>query len=1397
MLILRGSPALSPFRLAKLLLDLTAAALPARGLSAEFVHVVELSGNLTAAERTVLEKLLTYGPSRAAAPVTGLVQVVAPRPGTISPWSSKATDIAHICGLAKVKRIERVIVYTVDLSTEGTRDEGPAVAKTVAGTPETSKAAPASDPSSLVTGRSSLTATLAVKLHDRMTQVVFSDLAACEILFRHEAPRPMSSVPVLAQGRAALTAANASLGLALAEDEIDYLVTAFTTLGRDPNDIELMMFAQANSEHCRHKIFNASWDIDGQAQAKSLFQMIRNTYQLHSDGILSAYKDNSAVFAGTPGGRFYTDPKTHEYAAHPEDIHILCKVETHNHPTAISPFPGAATGSGGEIRDEGATGRGAKPKAGLTGFTVSNLRLPGAVQPWEKDFGKPGRIVSALDIMIDGPLGGAAFNNEFGRPNIAGYFRTYEAEVPAAATRLSHAEDAKNAEGSNSNPSASGNSARSAPPRENIPGATPATEWRGYHKPIMLAGGLGNIRADHVEKGVIDPGDKLIVLGGPAMLIGLGGGAASSMASGSGHEDLDFASVQRDNAEMERRCQEVIDRCWALGDENPISFIHDVGAGGISNALPELVNDAGRGGRFQLRAVPNDEPGMSPLEIWCNESQERYVLAVPAARLAVFQQLCERERCPFAVVGEATEKKQLLLEDAHFQTTPIDLPLDVLLGKPPKMHRTDTTLARSLPPLNLTGLSLKDAVSRVLSHPTVADKTFLISIGDRTLGGLICRDQMVGPWQVPVADCAVTAAAFDVYTGEAMAMGERTPVAVNSAAASARLAVGEALTNLAAAQIGEIGKVNLSANWMAAPAIPGDGADLYAAVKAVGMELCPALGITIPVGKDSMSMSTAWRDAAGDQHRITAPVSLIISAFAPVTDIRLSLTPQLRCDPGFVSRRDAETAEGSNPDPSVPPSSAVSAPLGETILLLIDLGRGQNRLGGSILAQVVSQTGAEPPDVDNPADLKNFWNAIQQLGREKKLLAYHDRSDGGLLATVVEMAFAGHVGVDLEIPAGHNAFSALFSEELGAVLQIRESDLDDVYLLLRQHGFKSCTTRIGTLNPHYALRIRRAGQEILNENLTALRALWSDVTRRISTLRDNPACAESEFQLKLDQRDPGITPVVTFDFASKPAKGAKAKPPIAILREQGVNGEIEMAAAFDRAGFKAVDVHMTDILSGRVSLKDFRGLAACGGFSYGDVLGAGEGWAKSVLFHPHALAEFTAFFQREDTFALGVCNGCQMMSNLKSIIPGAELWPRFVQNQSERYEGRFVSVKIEPSPSLLFAGMEGSVIPICTAHGEGYTEFASPAAAKKCSDSGLVTARFVNNRHEVTEQYPLNPNGSPLGMTALTTTTGRVTILMPHPERVFRTQAMSWHPPEWGEDSPWMKLFYNARTWIG
>ncbi len=1326
MLILRGSPALSSFRLQKRLATLTGAGLPIRRLSADYVHVVETEGDLSRDQEQILAKLLTYGPSRAATPLNGLTQVVAPRPGTISPWSSKATDIAHICGLDSIVRVERVIAYTFELDN-------------------------AALPKPLSALSADQITALRSEIHDRMTEAVFDRLEDCAGLFQHNEPKPMVSVPVLAEGRAALATANRDLGLALADDEIDYLVEAFIKLDRDPNDIELMMFAQANSEHCRHKIFNASWDIDGEAQEKSLFAMIRNTHQLHSEGILSAYSDNAAVLAGTRGGRFYVDPRTGDYAAHQEDIHILCKVETHNHPTAISPFPGAATGSGGEIRDEGATGRGSKPKAGLTGFTVSNLRIPGAEQPWEQDHGKPNRIVSALDIMIEGPLGGAAFNNEFGRPAINGYFRTFEQEVPAAV----------------------GHKARptSDSPRGSdfTPDNPPPTEIRGYHKPLMLAGGLGNIKADHVQKGDINPGDQLIVLGGPCMLIGLGGGAASSMASGSGSEDLDFASVQRDNPEMERRCQEVIDRCWALDDENPISFIHDVGAGGVSNALPELINDGGRGGKFDLRKLPNDEPGMSPLEIWCNESQERYVMAVPADRMATFEQICARERCPFAIVGEATENKDLVLTDPHFGNTPIDLPLDVLLGKPPKMHRRETSRKRPQEPLQLGDLTLAEAVQRVLSHPTVADKTFLISIGDRTVTGLIVRDQMVGPWQVPVADCAVTAASFDVNTGEAMAMGERTPVAVNDAAASARLAVAESLTNLAAAQIGDLGKVNLSANWMAAPAVPGDAADLYAAVQAVGMDLCPGLGITIPVGKDSMSMSTVWQDGEKTK-RVTAPTSLVVSAFAPVADIRKSLTPQL-------------------------------APESDTILLLIDLGRGQNRLGGSILGQVINQMGEATPDAKCPVDLKAFWSVIQQLGADGTILAYHDRSDGGLLATAVEMAFAGHIGISLSLPAGSDIFATLFAEEIGAVIQVRNADLERVESQLASYGLDTCSCRIGTLNANHTFEIRQGEDSVFNEPLPSLRAHWSQVTHQIARLRDNPDCADQEQLLRVDPNDKGITPKVTFNLSRDTADSmidtSRSRPPVAVLREPGVNGQVEMAAAFDRAGFRAVDVHMSDIIAGRVDLADFRGLAACGGFSYGDVLGAGEGWAKSILFNPEARAQFEAFFTREDTFALGVCNGCQMLSNLKSIIPGAEEWPHFVQNQSDRYEGRYVQLKIEESPSVLFKGMTGSVLPIAVAHGEGYAEFADRTAAEAFSTSGQVAARYVDGNHRVTEHYPLNPNGSPLGMTALTTTTGRVTIMMPHPERVFRSACMSWSPQDWGESSPWMKLFRNAREWVG
>ncbi len=1326
MIILRGAPSHSKFRLQKLLAEFRDISLPVKDIYAEFVHTVEIDGNLEAIGRSVLEQLLTYGPKLESHAGRGLLRIVAPRPGTLSPWSSKATDIARICGLKRVRRIERAIAFWLEL-------DGP------------------------VEFSSEQLAALDAKLHDRMTQAVFDSQEGLSQLFRHEEPRPLASIPLLAGGRDALVEANQTLGLALVEDEIDYLLESFRKLGRDPHDVELMMFAQANSEHCRHKIFNASWDIDGEAQEKSLFKMIKNTFEMRSAGILSAYKDNAAVFEGSRGHRFFADPKSNEYGSSLEDIAILCKVETHNHPTAISPFPGAATGSGGEIRDEGATGVGSKPKAGLCGFTVSNLKLPEATQPWEKENGKPERIVSALDIMLEGPLGAAAFNNEFGRPNILGYFRTYEQEVPARESQKLEV-GAKKSETELSNTSAFCDLTSDF--------VSSGTELRGYHKPIMLAGGLGNIRREHVEKGEVKQGDKLVVLGGPAMLIGLGGGAASSVDSGESCADLDFASVQRDNPEMERRCQEVIDRCWALGPENPIAFIHDVGAGGLSNALPELVNDAGKGGVFDLRKIHSDEPGMSPLEIWCNESQERYVIAVPADCIENFATICKRERCPYAIVGEATDERRLVLEDPHFENRPIDMPLEVLLGKPPRMRRSETTLARPLQPLSLAGITLTEATRRVLAHPTVADKTFLITIGDRTVTGLIHRDQMVGPWQVPVADCAVTASSFDEYNGEAMSMGERTSAAVNSAAASARLAIGEALTNLAAAQIGPLTQVNLSANWMAAPSVPGDGADLYEAVKAVGMELCPKLGVTIPVGKDSMSMSTVWRDGSGEK-RMTAPVSLVVSAFARCEDIRLSLTPQL------IQNSD-------------------------TILILIDLGRGRNRLGSSILAQTLSQTGQETPDVDKAEDLVSFWNAIQQLGRERKILAYHDRSDGGLLACAAEMAFAGNIGLDLELPGGAKPFSSLFAEELGAIVQTRKIDQDSVFELLKAHNLDTCSNFIGQLNDSYTLAVRQEDRLLYQEDLAKLRGIWSDVTYRMQSLRDNPDSAASEHRIRQYRDNPGISPEVTFDLqpSTFSLKTSQSRPRLAVLREQGVNGEIEMAAAFHRAGFQCIDVHMTDVLEGRLSLADFRGLAACGGFSYGDVLGAGEGWAKSILFSERARDEFQAFFSRPDTFSLGVCNGCQMMSNLRSLIPGTDHWPHFVQNSSERYEGRLVSVKIERTPSVLFAGMEGSVLPIAVAHGEGRAEFSDTKARKSCDESGLVAARYVDNWGEMTEAYPLNPNGSPSGITALTSEDGRSTILMPHPERVFRTTQLSWAPKDWGEDSPWMRLFRNARAWV-
>jgi len=1297
MLILRGAPALSAFRHGKLLAQLTDKVPAVRGLYAEFAHFAEVSGTLGADEQQVLARLLKYGPSVPVQEPAGRLFLVIPRFGTISPWSSKASDIARNCGLDKIQRIERGIAYYV----EGELSDADA-------------------------------GLVAAALHDRMTQLVLEQFEAAADLFSHAQPKPLRAIDVLGGGRAALEQANMELGLALAEDEIDYLVTSFNGLGRNPHDIELMMFAQANSEHCRHKIFNASWDIDGESQEKSLFGMIKNTFQMHGEGVLSAYKDNAAVIVGNVAGRFYPDAETGEYAANQQPVHILMKVETHNHPTAIAPFPGAATGSGGEIRDEGATGRGAKPKAGLTGFTVSNLNIPGFEQPWEVPYGKPERIVTPLDIMIEGPLGGAAFNNEFGRPALNGYFRTFEQAI-------------------------------STPRGEEV---------RGYHKPIMLAGGMGNIREEHVQKAEISVGGKLIVLGGPAMLIGLGGGAASSMATGSSSADLDFASVQRDNPEMERRCQEVIDRCWQLGDRNPIKFIHDVGAGGLSNAFPELVNDGGRGGRFELRKVPNDEPGMAPHEIWCNESQERYVLSVDAADLERFEEICKRERCPFAVVGEATAEPHLTVADSHFGNNPVDMPLNVLLGKAPRMHRSAVREAELGDDFSADQVDLSEAIDRVLHHPAVASKSFLITIGDRSITGMVARDQMVGPWQVPVADCAVTATSYDVYTGEAMAMGERTPLALLDAPASGRMAIGETLTNLAAARIEKISDIKLSANWMAAAGHPGEDARLFDTVKAVGMELCPALGITIPVGKDSMSMKTRWSEEGADKS-VTSPLSLVVSGFAPVVDVRQTLTPQLRLDKG------------------------------ETDLILIDLGRGQNRMGASILAQVYGQMACQAPDVDDAEDLQAFFAVIQGLNADGLLLAYHDRSDGGLLTTALEMAFAGHCGLNLNLESlvetVEQVPAALFNEELGALIQVRQGDTQVVLAQFSAAGLADCVSVIGqpVNNGHVAIKFE--GSEVFAGDRRLLQRQWAETSYQIQRLRDNVECADQEFDALLEEDNPGLSVTLGFDVnenIAAPYIKRGVRPELAILREQGVNGQTEMAAAFDRAGFAAVDVHMSDILSGRISLERFKGLVACGGFSYGDVLGAGEGWAKSILFNGRAREDFSAFFERKDSFALGVCNGCQMLSNLHELVPGSEAWPHFVRNRSEQFEARVAMVQIQDSPSIFLQGMAGSRLPIAIAHGEGHAEFESEEALLEADLSGTVALRYVDNHGKVTERYPANPGGSPRGITGLTTRDGRVTIMMPHPERVFRAVTNSWRPDDWLEDGGWMRMFRNARVWV-
>jgi phosphoribosylformylglycinamidine synthase len=1292
---LRGRNALSAFRAAKLSQSITAAAPRVTAAYAEYWHFTRLSRALSAEETARLERLLTYGPDSAPVEGSGELLLVVPRIGTISPWSSKATDIARHCGLEAVERIERGTAYRV-----ATRDGKPLTAA--------ERRAAASS------------------LHDRMTESVLDSFDDVGRLFERIAPAPLATVAVLGGGMAALERANTALGLALSEDEIEYLHRQFTRAGRDPTDVELMMFAQANSEHCRHKIFNASWVVDGKPEEHTLFGMIRTTHQRNPRGTVVAYSDNAAIMEGAAVARFHPhDDGEYRYA---ETLtHIVMKVETHNHPTAISPFPGAATGAGGEIRDEGATGRGAKPKAGLTGFTVSNLRIPGFEQPWEKNgVGRPQRVASALQIMIEGPIGGASFNNEFGRPNLSGYFRTFEQRV--------------------------------------------AGEVRGYHKPIMIAGGLGNIAAANAHKKALEPGAALIQLGGPGMLIGLGGGAASSMDTGANEEGLDFASVQRGNAEIQRRAQEVIDRCAALGESNPILSIHDVGAGGLSNALPELVHAAGTGGRFDLRKIPSEEPGMSPLQIWCNEAQERYVLAIAPRDLERFREVCERERCPFAIVGEATTDGRLVVADPAFGNRPVDMELAVLLGKPPKMTRDVAHARRELPPLETAGIDLREAAYRVLRLPAVADKTFLIAIGDRTVGGMTARDQMVGPWQVPVADAAVTLMGFDTFRGEACSMGERPQLALLSPEASGRMAVGEAITNIAAAPVGDISAIKLSANWMAAAGHPGEDAALYDAVRAVALGLCPALGVSIPVGKDSLSMKTAWSEN-GSRHEVVAPLSLIVSAFAPVADVRGTLTPQLRTDRG------------------------------DTVLLLADLGGGRCRMGGSALAQVYAQTGNAPPDVE-PETLKGFFAAVQKLGRDERILAYHDRSDGGLFVTACEMAFAGRAGLALRLddamPAGREPLEFLFNEELGALLQVKRSDLPEVRKAFADAGLERHLHVLGAVDTGDTIRIAAGGTQVLAERRRDLHRAWSETTWRLQALRDNPECARQEYDRLLDDADPGLTATLTFDPAedvAAPFVSRGARPRVAVLREQGINGQVEMAAAFHRAGFAAVDVHMTDIIAGRTGLGDFHGIAAGGGFSYGDVLGAGEGWAKSILFNARARDQFEAFFRRAETFALGVCNGCQMMTSLRDLVPGAAHWPRMVRNVSEQFEARFVMVEVQRSPSLFFEGMAGSRLPVAVAHGEGYAEFTGAAARQAAGP--LVALRYVDNRGSATETYPCNPNGSPEGITGLTTGDGRFTALMPHPERVFRAVQNSWHPGGWGEDGPWMRMFRNARKWVG
>ena len=1286
MLRLAGPAAETAFRLSKLREQLRSSVDAVGGVSVNFLHFALLRRPLTESERTVLDALLAYG-TAAEQPAGDFEVVVIPRVGTISPWASKATEIAKICGLP-VSRLERGRAYRLRLGRPLTAEE---------------------------------LERLLPLLHDRMTETVLGDATQEDALFTRSSPRPLTIVDLLGEGEQALERCNEALGLALSPGEIRYLAEQFTALERNPTDVELMMFAQANSEHCRHKVFNADWLLDGRPAPKTLFQMIKNTHARSPRGVLSAYADNAAVVEGPDAAWWVRDADTGRYRQIVEPVNLVMKVETHNHPTAISPFPGAATGSGGEIRDEGATGRGAAPKVGLTGFTVSHLNVPGWPRPWEQTQpGRPERIASPLEIMLEGPIGGAQFNNEFGRPNIAGYFRTC----------------LLNSGG----------------------------EWRGYHKPIMIAGGLGNIRARQVEKLRAPAGAKVVVLGGPSMLIGLGGGAASSVGSGAGKEDLDFASVQRGNPEMQRRAQEVIDACWTLGSANPILSVHDIGAGGLCNAVPEIVHQSHRGAVIHLRNVPNDDPGMSPMELWCNESQERYVMLVKVGAVGVFERICKRERCPYALIGELTANRELHVVDREFGNEPVAMPLDVLFGKPPKMTREATFTKREPHPWDPGGIELGEAVERVLSFPAVADKSFLINIADRTVGGLVSRDQMIGPWQVPVGDTAVTTSSYWGYTGEAMAMGERTPVAIHDGPASARLAVAEAIANIAAADVARLSDVRLSANWMAAAGHGDDDYALFEMVRAVGEDLCPALGIAIPVGKDSLSMRTVWQ-AEGEQRAVTAPVSLIVSAFAPVADVRRTLTPQL------------DTAAA------------------DSVLLFIDLAGGRQRLGGSALAQSFGRFGGAAADLDDPRRLAGFFDAQRELRRRGRLLAYHDRSDGGLFTTLVEMAFAGRAGLDIELPADCDPMNFLFNEEPGVAVQIRRRDLTEVRAVLGEQGLGAPVT-IARVATHRDIAITQGGRTLYRAARTGLHRCWSELTYRMQSLRDDPECALEAYDALQDEDDPGLNVSLSFPHADrKDRRPRDRRPRIAILREQGVNGHREMAAAFHRAGFDSYDVHMTDLFSGRVGLDEFRGMVASGGFAYGDVLGAGGGWAKSILYNDAVRERFEEFFLRDDVFAFGVCNGCQMFAALHSLIPGVGHWPRFVRNRSDQFEARLSLARIESSPSVMLAGMAGSRIPVATSHGEGRAEFASTASLEAC-EREFTCVRYVDNYGEAAQRYPANPNGSPRGIAGLTNRDGRVTIMMPHPERGFRTVQNSWHPPDWGEDSPWQRLFVNARTWV-